>query len=128
MVKTFRSAPQAEAALVGPAEAARRLGISIKALKLYERRGLVRPRRTGRGWRLYAAGDLERLSRALAFRAMGFGLSQIAGLLDGPSGTVAAALAAQEQQILRRRVELDAALAALRAALDQKFPPLRLAA
>ncbi len=41
--------------LICPAEAARRLGISIKALKLYERLGLVHPLRTQKGWRLYAA-------------------------------------------------------------------------
>lgn len=105
-----------EAALVGPAEAARRLGISIKALRLYERRGLVKPRRTGRGWRLYAAEDLERVSRALAFRAMGFSLSQIAGLLDAAPGELAAALAAQEAHLAVARAGLDAALEAVRRA------------
>lgn len=116
-------------ALVGPAEAARRLGISIKALRHYERRGLVNPRRTERGWRLYAEEDIERLSQALAFRAMGFGLSQIANLLDAEPGDLAAALAVQEEQLRDRRQALDEALAALREA-RRRFgaPGLRLVA
>jgi DNA-binding transcriptional MerR regulator len=105
-----------EAALVGPAEAARRLGISIKALRIYERRGLVKPRRTARGWRLYAPQDLERVSQALAFRAMGFSLSQIVGLMDAAPGELAAALAAQEAHLRAARSGLDAALDAVRRA------------
>lgn len=100
--------------LAGPAEAARRLGISIKALRVYERCGLVTPRRTRRGWRAYAAEDLERVSRALAFKAMGFGLSQIATLLDAEPGDVTVALAAQEAQLTDRRAALDNALGNLR--------------
>lgn len=116
-------------ALVGPAEAARRLGISIKALRHYERRGLVNPRRTERGWRLYAEEDIERLSQALAFRAMGFGLSQIANLLDAEPGDLAAALAVQEEQLRDRRQALDEALAALREARRRSGAPgLRLVA
>ena len=106
---------------IGPAEAARRLGISIKALKLYERQGLVRPPRTKKGWRFYRAADVDRVSRILAFKAMGFGLSQIGGLLD-------ASLTEQEQQMLRRRAELDAAIEAVREASGRRAPMLRLAA
>lgn len=115
--------------LAGPAEAARRLGISIKALRVYERLGLVTPRRTRRGWRVYRPQDMERLSRALAFKAMGFGLSQIAGLLDAGSDQVAAALAAQEAQLRDRRAELDNALENLRDARRRLgAPSLRLVA
>ena len=34
-----------------PSEAARQLGVSLKALRFYEQRGLVAPARTGAGWR-----------------------------------------------------------------------------
>ena len=103
-----------QTAVVGPAGAARRLGVSIKALRIYERRGLVRPRRTLRGWRQYTPMDIERLSQALVFKAMGFALSQIAGLLNAPPAEVAVALTAQERQLVRWQTELDDALAALR--------------
>ena len=116
-------------ALFGPAEAARRLGISVKALRVYEQRGLVRPRRTRLGWRAYATEDLERVSRALAFKAMGFSLAQIFGLLDAEADDVAAALAAQDTQLRDRRAALDESLEALRQARRKLgAPTLRLAA
>ncbi len=36
---------------LNPSEAARRLGISAKALRLYEQRGLIAPVRSSAGWR-----------------------------------------------------------------------------
>ena len=114
--------------LAGPAAAARRLGVSIKALRVYEARGLLTPKRTRQGWRYYAPEDLDRLSRALAFKAMGFGLNQIASLLDAGPDEVAAALAAQEHQLNLRRAALDEALEAVRDARRIGAPVLRLAA
>ena len=38
------------AQFLNPAEAARRLGVSVKALRLYEQRGLIAPARTAAGW------------------------------------------------------------------------------
>lgn len=104
------------ARFVTPAEAARRLGVTIKALRLYEDWGLVKPERTERGWRLYAPEDIDRVARALAFKAMGFSLSQIVGLLDAEPGEMAVALAAQERQLINRRTELEEALDAVRRA------------
>ncbi len=101
---------------LGPAEAARSLRISIKALRLYESWGLVIPRRTARGWRFYTPEDIERLSRTLALKAMGFGLAQIVGLLDAEPEAMAAALAAQERLLDERRRPLDEALDAVRRA------------
>jgi len=111
-----------------PADVARRLGLTVKALKTYERAGLLRPGRTRRGWRTYSDADVERLSRALAFKAMGFSLSQIAGLLDAEPAVLEAALAAQELYLLRRRAEVDAVLAELRKARSRRAPPVGLAA
>ena len=71
---------------------------------------------------------MERLARALAFKAMGFALSQIAGLLDAEPAVLEAALAAQELYLLRRRAEVDAVLAELRKARSRRAPPVGLAA
>ncbi len=100
--------------LFGPAEAARRLGVSIKALRVYERSGLITPRRSREGWRIYDAADLDRVAEALAFKAMGFSLSQIAGLLDAEPADLAAALMAQEAALRDRRKVLDDAFTAVR--------------
>jgi DNA-binding transcriptional MerR regulator len=42
-------------------EAARRIGVSPSALRLWERQGLVRPQRGGSRYRIYTDGDLEQL-------------------------------------------------------------------
>lgn len=115
--------------LAGPAEAARRLGVSVKALRVYERLGLIKPRRTKQDWRVYTPEDIDRLARALAFKAMGFGLSQIAVLLDAGPDEVAAAMVVQETQLRDRRAALDEALGNLRDARRRLGRPgLRLVA
>jgi len=49
-------------------EAARRVGVSTSALRLWERQGLVRPARSYGRYRLYTDGDLERLRRIRRLR------------------------------------------------------------
>jgi DNA-binding transcriptional MerR regulator len=65
------------------AECAERIGISVRALRVYEQRGLITPRRTGKSWRLYGASDIARLNEVLALKSLGLSLSHIAELLDG---------------------------------------------
>ena len=49
-------------------EAARQVGVSPSALRLWERQGLVRPARAGSRYRIYTDGDLERLRRIRRLR------------------------------------------------------------
>ena len=49
-----------------PSEAAQRLGVSAKALRLYEQRGLVKPVRTAAGWRAYGPQQLKRAAEIVA--------------------------------------------------------------
>jgi len=46
---------------LSPTEAAKRLGISVKALRLYEQRRLVAPLRTSADWRTYGPEQMARL-------------------------------------------------------------------
>jgi DNA-binding transcriptional MerR regulator len=48
-------------------EAARRVGVSASALRLWERQGLVRPQRRGR-YRLYSEADVDHLRRVRRMR------------------------------------------------------------
>jgi effector-binding domain-containing protein len=62
--------------------------ISIKALRLYDQMGLLKPVRVDplTGYRYYSASQLPRLNRILAFKDLGFSLEQILQLLnDGVS-------------------------------------------
>ncbi|WP_457583351.1 MerR family transcriptional regulator [Ensifer canadensis] len=77
-------------------EAAKRLGVSIKALRLYEQRGLIVPIRTSAGWRTYGPTEMERAGEIAALRALGLSLAQIARVLDGGTQQLGPALAAQQ--------------------------------
>ena len=57
-------------------------GVTIKALRHYERRGLLAPRRTAAGYRRYTRRDLERLEGIIALKSLGLSLKQIATLVD----------------------------------------------
>jgi DNA-binding transcriptional MerR regulator len=88
---------------LNPSAAAQRLGVSAKALRLYEQRGLVAPSRTAAGWRVYGPDEMARAAEIVALRALGFSLSQIARVLaDDPQG-LEPALAAH-QAILEGRI------------------------
>lgn len=70
-----------------PAEAARQLGISIKALRLYEQHGLLKPLRTAVGWRVYGPREMGCARDIVALRSLGFGLAQAAQvLMQGRAG------------------------------------------
>jgi DNA-binding transcriptional MerR regulator len=58
-------------------EAAERLGVSTKALRLYEQRGLVTPTRTVAGYRTYGPDEMSRASEIVALRALGLSLAQV---------------------------------------------------
>ncbi len=68
--------------LIDIAEIARRTGLSARALRFYEARGLVKPLRTYSGRRCYGAGELERLDQLIALKRAGLSLQQIKALFD----------------------------------------------
>ncbi len=62
------------AQFLNPSAAALRLGVSAKALRLYEQSGLVLPSRTPAGWRVYGPDDIARAADIVALRALGLSL------------------------------------------------------
>ena len=61
-------------------------GITVRTLHHYDEIGLLQPSaRTAAGYRAYSAGDVERLREVLAYRRLGFGLREIADLVDDPA-------------------------------------------
>lgn len=84
-------------------EAASRLGVSVKALRLYERHGLLTPVRSAAGWRAYGPDEMRRAAEIVALRALGFSLAQAGRLLNGDPQGLEAALAAH-QRVLEGRL------------------------
>jgi DNA-binding transcriptional MerR regulator len=93
-----------------PSEAARRLGVSAKALRLYEERGLVDPVRTAAGWRLYGPPEMARAEEIVALRGLGLSLAQVARVLGGEAEELDAALAAHQATLEGRIRELGATI------------------
>lgn len=98
------------------ADTAQRLGVTVRALRVYERHGLIRPGRTAAGWRVYGPEEHQRLHEVLALKRLGLTLSQIAGLLKGRSIDLDRILALQEEELALRKRHVDRALTLVRRA------------
>ncbi|MFD6531923.1 MerR family transcriptional regulator [Streptomyces sp. NPDC060184] len=96
--------------------------VSPRMLRHYDAIGLLRPDRTdpASGYRFYGAAQLARLNRIIALKDLGFTLQEVGSILDDE-------ITAQELRgMLRlRRAELEAAMAAAAARLNQVEARLR---
>jgi MerR family transcriptional regulator, copper efflux regulator len=62
---------------------AKKIGLSVDAIRFYERNGLLRrPPRTTGGFRRYSEGDIETLAFVRRVQGLGFKLREIRGLLN----------------------------------------------
>lgn len=101
-------------------EVARRTGLTARALRFYEARGLVAPLRTAAGRRIFARDDLERLGRIVALKQAGFSLAAIARILDTTGGpALGRVLRTQLAAIEAQQAELYCAADTLRRALSR---------
>jgi DNA-binding transcriptional MerR regulator len=98
------------AQFLNPSEAAKRLGVSAKALRLYEARGLIAPVRTAAGWRAYGPDEMARVAEIAALRELGLSLAQVARVLEGCSESLEPALAAHQAALEGRVHQLAGAV------------------
>ena len=92
------------------ADCARQIGVTVKALRVYEDHGLLSPPRSEKNWRLYGAREISQLNEILALKAMGFSLSRITELLSGHESTTDSMLALQQSCLTEQRNLLDSSL------------------
>ncbi|BAF86509.1 regulatory protein [Azorhizobium caulinodans ORS 571] len=104
---------------------AREFGITLRALRFYEDKGLLSPRREGLA-RLYSPADRERLTVILKGKRLGFTLAEIRALVAAHEGQSGSDLAltrdrclTQLGQLERQRTEIEAAIAELRETADR---------
>lgn len=93
-------------------DVARLAGVTVRTLHHYDEIGLLTPsQRSDAGYRLYTDADLERLQQILFYRELGFGLEQIADVMNAPDFDRRAALLEQrrllEAQIRRLQATLN---------------------
>ena len=62
--------------------AAELAGVHPQTLRIYERKGLLDPARTGGGSRRYSEGDIERLRRILNLTAVGLNLEGVKRVIE----------------------------------------------
>jgi DNA-binding transcriptional MerR regulator len=114
------------AQFLNPSEAARRLGVSPKALRLYEDHGLVSPSRTTAGWRVYGPDQMSRAAEVVGLRALGFSLEQVKQALRGDTRNLEPALAGHQARLegqIGRISALVRKVGALREGLAQGKAP-----
>ena len=96
------------------AQAARKLGVSAKALRLYEQRGLLIPGRNAAGWRAYGSADLAQAAHIVALRRLGFSLAQIARVLAGDAHGLEPALASHQAALAAQHSALTVTIEQIR--------------
>lgn len=99
-------------------EMTRQFGVTARALRFYEERGLIEPRREGAD-RLYSRRDRARLRLVLMGKAVGFSLDDIKAMLDlydiGDGGVTQLKVARarfteQIDRLERQRRDIDTAI------------------
>jgi len=82
-------------------------GVSARTLRYYDSIGLLTPQKNESGYRVYGSAEIDRLQLILFYRELGFGLHDIAKLLDEPDFDEIEALIGQREQLMRERSRLD---------------------
>lgn len=91
------------------------MGLSVKALRLYEARGLISPGRTSADWRVYGPEEISALHKIQSLKLIGFSLSAIGELLT-KGLAVEEVLEAQESVLIKQQANVASALAVIRQA------------
>jgi DNA-binding transcriptional MerR regulator len=94
-------------------EVVRLTGLTSRALRFYEARGLLAPLRTNSGRRLYGSGELERINQIVALKRAGLTLAQIERLTARRPLDLKRLIAAQLEALDARQAEIAEARALL---------------
>jgi len=106
-------------------EVVRRTGLTSRALRFYEARGLIAPLRTHKGRRLYGAAALERINQIVALKRAGLTLAQIQRLTARRPMDLERLIDAQLEALAGREAEIaeaKALLVAVKSRIDRGEP------
>jgi DNA-binding transcriptional MerR regulator len=91
-------------------------GVTPRALRHYDRLGLLQPGRSGNGYRRYVERDLQALQEIVALAFIGVPLKEIAGIRRRSKGPFDRVLCAQREALEAKRRTLTTAIEAVTAA------------
>jgi DNA-binding transcriptional MerR regulator len=94
-------------------EFAKLTGVTVRALHHYDRLGLLCPRRTPSGYRVYGNGDLQRLEQIVALKFLGMPLRHIKTVLERDTRALPEMLRSQRRALEDKRRQLDQAIQAI---------------
>ena len=100
-------------------EVVRRTGLTSRALRFYEARGLITPLRTASGRRWFGPEELERIQRIVALKKAGLSLGDIKRLFDRKPIDLAALLGAQRKRLAEQADEIADAIGLIDTALSR---------
>lgn len=100
-------------------EVVRRTGLTSRALRFYEARGLVSPLRTQSGRRWFGTDELERVHQIIALKKAGLSLGDIKRLFDCKPIRLGEILTAQHEKLTDQAKEIADALSLVDAALSR---------
>ncbi|XVV11071.1 MerR family transcriptional regulator [Actinoplanes sp. CA-131856] len=101
-------------------------GVTVRTLHHYDEIGLLRASaRTVGGYRAYSPEDVERLREVLAYRRLGFGLREIADLVDDPATDAVAHLRRLRGLLVEQRDQAAAMVAAIDRELEGRAMGIR---
>lgn len=92
------------------AQCAKRTGLTVRALRIYEAAGLLSPRRTEKKWRFYGAQDLARLTEILTLKRLGLTLEHISRLLRGQATDLERVLSVQASALREQMARVQYSL------------------
>lgn len=101
-------------------ELARETGVTRRALRLYEQRGLIAPPRSlDNGYRVYDRPTVERIHTIRLLQSIGFSLDRISQIIGPTEIDWVETLEVQERLLARRQAEIGGALAQVRRTLSE---------
>jgi DNA-binding transcriptional MerR regulator len=101
------------------AACAARTGLTIRALRVYERSGLLKPPRARSGWRQYGRRELTRLNTIGVLKTAGLTLAQIRAVLHRSDPPLQQILQAQIENWNRKKEDADRGQRTAEAALQK---------
>lgn len=84
---------------------AARAGVSVRTLHHYDRLGLLRPQRSGAGYRLYSGRDFVRLQQIVTLKFIGLPLTRIREFLNREKKRASGGFSADAFRVQRRLLE-----------------------
>ncbi|MDO5076665.1 MerR family transcriptional regulator [Corynebacterium sp.] len=104
-------------------EVGKLFNITMRTLRYWDELGLACPSfRDWNDYRLYTEEDIERIGQVIAYRAVGFSLSEIQTLLDDPDADSITHLRRQREVLINRKTGLESMIRALDTLLEDSMP------